>query len=373
MQVPLLDLKGQFAPLKNEIMKEIEEVCDSQYFILGPKVEKFEKEVAKYCGCSFACGVSSGSDAILMCLMAEGIGAGDEVITTPFSFFATAGAIARVGAKPVFADIDPATFNICPSAIEAKITKKTKAVIPVHLFGQSADMDPIMELVKKHNLTVIEDAAQAIGTEYKGKRVGSIGHYGCFSFFPSKNLGCFGDGGLVTTNDPAKAELLKIYRNHGMNPKYYHKHVGGNFRIDALQAAILSIKLKHLDSWTAGRQKNAEEYRRLFAASKLGGKVTLPKTASYQGRHIYNQFSIIIADGMRDKVKNALQAALVGCDIYYPIPLHLQECFAYLGYKKGDMPASEKTAESVMSIPIYPESTAEQRKYVVDSIEKTLC
>ena len=372
MQVPLLDLKGQFSALKPEIMKAMEELCDSQLFILGPKVAEFESEVAAYSGAAGACGVTSGSDALLIALMAEGIKAGDEVITTPFTFFATAGAIARVGAKPVFVDIDPVTFNIDASKIEEKITPRTKAIIPVHLFGQMAEMEPIMAIAGAHGLIVIEDAAQAIGAEYKGRRAGSVGDYGCFSFFPSKNLGGFGDGGMVTANSAERIERLKIFRNHGMNPKYYHHFVGGNFRLDALQAAVLSIKLKHLDSWTEGRQKNAEEYRRIFAANGLDGKVVLPSEAPYTTRHIYNQFSILVKDGRRDAVKAALQAANVGCDIYYPVPLHMQECFAGLGYRKGDLPVSEAVADEILALPIYPESTAAMREYVVATIGNAL-
>ena len=372
MQVPLLDLKGQFSALKPEIMKAMEELCDSQLFILGPKVAEFESEVAAYSGAAGACGVTSGSDALLIALMAEGIKAGDEVITTPFTFFATAGAIARVGAKPVFVDIDPVTFNIDASKIEEKITPHTKAIIPVHLFGQMAEMEPIMAIAGAHGLIVIEDAAQAIGAEYKGRRAGSVGDYGCFSFFPSKNLGGFGDGGMVTANSAKRIERLKIFRNHGMNPKYYHHFVGGNFRLDALQAAVLSIKLKHLDSWTEGRQKNAEEYRRIFAANGLDGKVVLPLEAPYTTRHIYNQFSILVKDGRRDAVKAALQAANVGCDIYYPVPLHMQECFAGFGYRKGDLPVSEAVADEILALPIYPESTAAMREYVVATIGNAL-
>ena len=372
MQVPLLDLKEQFAAMKPEIMKEIEELCDSQMFILGPKVAKLETEIAEYSHAVGGCGVSSGSDALLISLMVEGIGAGDEVITTPFTFFATAGAIARVGAKPVFADIDPKTFNLDPTKIEEKITSRTRAVIPVHLFGQTAEMDPILELAEKHHLIVIEDAAQAIGAEYKGRRAGSMGNYGCFSFFPSKNLGGFGDGGMVTADSPERVEKLKIFRNHGMNPKYYHHFVGGNFRLAALQAAVLSIKLKHLDSWTAARQKNAEEYRKIFAGSAIGDQVVLPTEAPFSSRHIYNQFSIRVKGGRRNDVKAALQAAGVGCDIYYPVPLHMQECFAALGYKKGDLPVSETVADEILALPIYPESTTAMREYVVSTIANVL-
>ena len=275
MAVPLLDLKAQYATIKEQVLKEFSEIADSQYFILGPKVEKLEKEVAAYCHSNFAVGVTSGSDALIISLMVEGIGPGDEVITTPFTFFATVGAIVRVGATPVFADIDPVTYNIDPSKIEEKITARTKAIIPVHLFGQSADMDPIMEIAKKHNLIVIEDACQAIGSEYKERRVGSIGDYGCFSFFPSKNLGCFGDGGMVTCNDPEKVKLLKIFRNHGQSGTYMHDYVGGNFRLDALQAAVLSIKLRDLDKWSEARQRNggseARRQGRTAAGSGLSG------------------------------------------------------------------------------------------------------
>ena len=372
MNVPLLDLKTQYAGMKEEILATVEEICDAQYFILGPKVEKFEKEVAEYCGTKYAVGVSSGSDALLIALMVEGVGAGDEVITSPFTFFATAGAIARVGATPVFVDIEPDTFNISPAAIEAKITEKTKAIIPVHLYGQCADMDQIIALAEKNNLLVIEDGAQAIGSEYKGKKAGSMGDYGCFSFFPSKNLGGFGDGGAVTTNDIEKYELLKIFRNHGSNPKYYHKYIGGNFRLDALQAGILSIKLKSLDSWSASRAANAEDYRELFAASSISDKITLPVKATYSTKHIYNQFCVLIADGKRDGLKQALLDAGVGVDVYYPVPLHLQECFENLNYKSGDFPVSESSCVKIIAIPIYPETTHEQRKYIVSIFEKFL-
>jgi len=367
MSVPLLDLTAQYKTMKAEILAEIEAVCDSQAFILGPKVEKLEKELAVYCGTPFACGVTSGSDALIIALMVEDIKAGDEVITSPFSFFATVGAIARVGATPVFADIDPVTFNIDPAKIEAKITSRTKAIIPVHLFGQSADMDPIMEIARKHKLIVIEDACQAIGTEYRDRRVGSIGDYGCFSFFPSKNLGCFGDGGLVTVNDPEKAKLLKIFRNHGQSDTYIHRHIGGNFRLDALQAAVLSIKLRYLDTWSAARQHNAAEYRKLFAAAKVKG-ITLPGEAAYSTRHIYNQFSILVADGKRDALRAHLASKKIGCNVYYPLSLHLQDCFKYLGGKIGDYPVSERVSGEILSLPIYPESTSDQRREVVGAI-----
>ncbi len=373
MNVPLLDLKEQYQTMKDEILAEIAALCDSQMFILGDKVARLEKEIADYCQTEYACGVSSGSDALIIALMNEGIGAGDEVITTPFTFFATVGAIVRVGAKPVFVDIDPATFNIAPEQIEDKITAATRAIIPVHLYGQCADMDAINAIAKRHQLIVIEDACQAIGAEYRHKPAGSLGDYGCFSFFPSKNLGAFGDGGMVTTASEEKVEKLKIFRNHGMFPKYYHKYIGGNFRLDALQAAVLSIKLRKLDSWSEARQNNAAEYREMFAGSKVADRVTLPAVAEYTTRHIYNQFCILIADGKRDMLRQGLNDAGIGCDIYYPVPLHLQECFNDMGLKVGDFPVSEKVANEILAIPIYPESTREQRQYVVDTIEKILC
>jgi dTDP-4-amino-4,6-dideoxygalactose transaminase len=373
MQVPLLDLKGQYAGFKAEIMEEVGRIFDSQGFILGPKVQQLEKEISEYCGTGFACGVTSGSDALIISLMAEGIGAGDEVITSPFTFFATVGAISRVGATPVFVDIDPKTFNIDPAGIEAKITNKTKAIIPVHLFGQCADMDPIMELAGKYKLIVIEDACQSIGSEYKGRRAGSIGDYGCFSFYPTKNLGCAGDGGIVTTNDAAKAERLKIFRNHGQGSTYMHQYIGGNFRLAAIQAAVLLIKLRELDPSSEARRQNAAEYRELFANTEIGDKLVLPYEADYEGRHIYNQFSVLVRDGRRDELRQKLNEAGIGSGIYYPLSLHQQECFKSLGYKEGDMPVSEQTAKEILALPIFPESTFEQRKYVVETIEKILC
>jgi len=365
-----LDLRAQYASMKDEIMAEIERVCDSQMFILGKDVEKFENEVAEYCGAEAAVGVTSGSDALIIALMAEGIGYGDEVITTPFTFFATAGAIARVGAKPVFVDIEPDSFNLDPKLVEGKITPDTKAIIPVHLYGQCADMEPIVEIAGKRGLVVIEDAAQAIGAERNGRRAGSFGDYGCFSFFPSKNLGAFGDGGAVTTNSKEKAERLKIFRNHGANPKYYHKYIGGNFRLDALQAAVLSVKLKHLDSWSEARQRNAAEYKELFAETGLADKIVLPKEVEGTTRHIYNQFCVLVPKGERDSLRQALMDAGVGVEVYYPVPLHLQECFAYLGHGKGDFLVSEDAAERILALPIYPETTSEQRGHVVDTIRK---
>lgn len=372
MKVPLLDLRAQYVPLREEIRAVIDEVCDSQQFILGSKVEEFELAIAKYCGAATACGVTSGSDALLLCLMAEGIGPGDEVVTTPFTFFATAGAVARVGATPVFVDIDPATFNMDASKLEAALTSKTKAVIPVHLFGQMAAMEPVMSLARSRGLVVVEDAAQAIGSASIDGQAGSVGDYGCLSFFPSKNLGAFGDGGMVLAKDPARCERLKIFRNHGSSPKYYHKFIGGNFRIDALQAAILLVKLRHLDLWTEARQRNAAHYRSLFADSKAASKVVLPVEAPFTTRHIYNQFCVVFPDGQRDRVRDALTKADVGTEVYYPVPLHLQECFRYLGHKPGDMPHSEAACKNILALPIYPETTDAQRAHVVKTIEQVL-
>ena len=370
MQVPLLDLRGQYAPLKEEILSVVAEICDSQRFILGEKVETFEKELAAYCNSGDAVGVSSGSDALLIALMAEGVKAGDEIITSPFTFFATVGAIVRAGATPVFADIDPVTFNIDPAKIAEKITPRTRGIIPVHLFGQAADMDPIVAIAKEHNLFIIEDACQAIGAEYKGKRVGTFAEYGAFSFFPSKNLGCFGDGGAVSCDTAERGKLLRIFRNHGQSKTYIHEYVGGNFRIDALQSAILSIKLRALDSWTEGRQKNAAIYRKLFADKALDDAIVLPATASYDVRHIYNQFCIRVKDGKRDALKQYLQDNGVGCAVYYPLSLHLQECFKSLGGKVGDYPLCENATTEVLALPIFGELSADQLEYVVDTVAK---
>jgi len=362
MNIPLLDLKAQYASIKTEVNAAIQEVLESQHFILGPKVDQCEKAIAAYSKCSHGIGVSSGSDALLACLMAENIGPGDEVITTPYTFFATVGAISRLGATPVFVDIDPATYNMNVSQIAAKITKKTRAIIPVHLYGQIADMDPVMQLAEQHNLIVIEDAAQAIGAEYKGRRAGSIGHYGCFSFFPSKNLGAIGDAGMIVTNDAQRADKLKVLRGHGAKPKYYHRMVGGNFRLDAIHAAVVSAKLPHLDSWTAGRQHNARRYDQLFRDAAL--PITLPVVNT--DRHIFNQY--VIRSSSRDQLQAFLQKKGVGSEVYYPVPMHLQDCFAYLGVKAGAFPESERAAKESLAIPVYPELNDAQAKYVVESI-----
>jgi dTDP-4-amino-4,6-dideoxygalactose transaminase len=362
MNVPLLDLKAQYAAIKSEVNSAIAEVLESQYFILGPKVEQCEKAIAEYSSCSYGVGVSSGSDALLVCLMAENIGPGDEVITTPYTFFATAGAIARLGATPVFVDIDPATYNLDTSQIAAKVTGKTRAIIPVHLYGQMADMDTVMRVANEHGLVVIEDAAQAIGAEYKGRRAGSIGQYGCFSFFPSKNLGAAGDAGMIVTNDAQRADKLRVLRGHGSKPKYHHKIIGGNFRLDALQAAIVSAKLPHLDDWTAARQRNAQRYDRLFA--EYGLPITLPAVVT--NRHIFNQYVIRLAE--RDELQAYLKAQGVGTEVYYPVPMHLQECFAYLGHVAGAFPDSERAAKESVALPVHPEITEVQARFVVECI-----
>lgn len=343
---------------------------------MGPALERMEERIAGYCQTRFCVGVSSGTDALLIALMAAGIGPEQRVVTTPYTFFATAGAIARLGALPVFVDIDPGTFNMDPRQLalvlenmSAADREKVKAVIPVHLYGQCADMDPIADICAAHNLLIIEDAAQAIGAEYRGRRAGSMGDFGCFSFFPSKNLGAFGDGGAVTTQKEENRDFLQSLRMHGMSPKYYHHTIGGNFRLDALQAAIVDIKLNYLDNWTRGRQQNAAQYHRLFKEAGLGDRVQLPE--EIQNRHIYNQYVIrISAPGKRDELRDYLLENDIQTEIYYPVPLHLQECFAYLGYKPGDFPVSEKAAQQTLALPIYPELTSDQLAYVVTHIKK---
>jgi dTDP-4-amino-4,6-dideoxygalactose transaminase len=366
MNVPLLDLKAQYRSIKPEIDAAVAEVFESQYFIMGPRVKACEEAIAAYSGVAHAIGVASGTDALLIALMAEGIGPGDEVITTPYTFFATAGSVARLGAKPVFVDIDPVTFNIDVKGIAARINARTRAIIPVHLYGQMADMDPLMELARRHNLVVIEDAAQAIGAEYQGRRAGSIGDYGCFSFFPSKNLGGAGDGGMVVTRDRGRADKLSILRVHGMEPKYYHRLLGGNFRFDALQAAVIEVKLRHLDNWTAARQANAQRYDRLLTAAGVVGphRLTLPQVV--MNRHIFNQY--IIRTARRDELKAHLLSRQVGVEVYYPVPLHLQECFSGLKGRPGDFPESERAALETLALPIYPELSEAQAQYVVESI-----
>ncbi len=366
MNVPLLDLKAQYHSIRSEILAAIEAICDDQGFVLGPRVVDLEQALAAYVGTAHAVGVASGSDALLLSLMAAGIGPGDEVITVPFTFFATAGAISRLGARPVFVDIRPASFNMDPSRIEERITSLTKAIIPVHLFGQCAEMEAITEIAKRKGVAIIEDACQAIGASQNGVRAGALGDTGCFSFFPSKNLGGFGDGGLITTNDRGLSDLLAMLRVHGSRTRYVHERVGINSRLDALQAAILRVKLKHLGSWTEGRRRNAARYERLFADAKLLERVVLPvtETGNY---HVFNQFTIRAQQ--RDEVRTYLKDKGIGTEVYYPVPMHLQICYRKLGYQKGDFPVSERAAEEVLSLPIYAELAEDQLVYVVETVK----
>jgi dTDP-4-amino-4,6-dideoxygalactose transaminase len=365
VKVPLLDLQAQYRPIRDEILAAVTRVCDSQRFIMGPEVEQFELEMAAMLGVGHAISVSSGTDAILLALMALDIKAGDEVITPTYSFFATAGCVARVGATPVLVDNDPRTFNVDPAGIARAITPRTKAIMPVHLFGQSADMDPILEIAGRAGVPVIEDAAQAIGSTYKSRPCGGMGAIGCFSFFPSKNLGAFGDAGLVTTNDAALAKRAHLLRAHGAQPKYYHHLIGANFRMDAMQAAVLRVKAPHLKSWTEGRRANATRYRDLFKAAGLTSVVELPGEPADR-LHIYNQFVIRTAE--RDALKAHLDAEGVGNEIYYPVPFHLQPCFQYLGHRPGAFPNAERDATQSLAIPIYGELTVDQQQRVVSAI-----
>jgi dTDP-4-amino-4,6-dideoxygalactose transaminase len=361
MEVPLLDLKAQYATIKDQVLASISEVLDSQVCIGGPKVLELEQKIAAVSDCQFGVGVSSGTDAILNCLMSLDIGPGDEVVTTPFTFFATVGCIARVGATPVLVDIDPKTYNIDPNQIEVAVTRRTKAIMPVHLFGQMADMDPIMGVARRYKLAVIEDAAQSITSTYKGRKAGSIGKAGCFSFFPSKNLGGIGDGGMVVTNDEALRKRLLLMRNHGAEPKYYHKFIGANFRLDPIQAAALLVKLPYLEDWSEARRRNAAYYNERFA-----GTVVQTPCISPDCQTIYNQYCVRVP--RRDEVVAHLKANKIGCEIYYPVPAHLQECFGYLGYSEGDFPEAEKAANEILALPIYPELTRPMQDAVVESI-----
>lgn len=365
MNVPLLDLKAQFREIRKEVMAAVEAVCEEQGFVLGPRVVELERALAGYVGTTHAVGVASGSDALLLSLMAVGVGPGDEVITVPFTFFATVSAISRLGAKPVFVDISPDSFNLDPAQIEKKITARTKAVIPVHLFGQCAEMEAINEIAKRKRFKVVEDACQAIGAARNGVQAGALGDMGCFSFFPSKNLGGFGDGGLITTNDRTLSDTVAMLRVHGSRARYVHELVGINSRLDALQAAVLTVKLKHLDRWTEGRRRNATRYERLFEDAKLLERVTLPKTEA-GNFHVFNQFTIRAQK--RDELKAHLKDKGVGTEIYYPVPMHLQNCFKELGCQKGSLPVSERAAEEVLSLPIYAELTDDQLAYVVDQL-----
>jgi dTDP-4-amino-4,6-dideoxygalactose transaminase len=380
--VPLLDLKAQYRALQAEVMEAIARVCESQHFILGPSVKELETRVAEYSQCRFGIGVSSGTDALLVALMALDVGPGDEVITSPYTFFATGGVVARVGARPLFCDIDPVTYNLAPAAVARLIEEQcelregrlvnrqtggtVKVLMPVHLFGQMADMDALLAIARRYRLRVVEDAAQAIGSESPGgRRAGSLGDIGCFSFFPSKNLGAFGDGGMCTTNDPALAERLQVLRVHGGKPKYFHSVIGGNFRLDELQAAVLLVKLKYLDVWTAARQANARYYDGAFAQAGLGAQVSTP-VALTGYRHIYNQYVLRVE--RREELKKYLADAKIGTEVYYPVPLHMQKCFAYLGYRPEDCGESARAAADTVAIPVYPELTAAQRQCVVATI-----
>ena len=372
MKVPFFDLVPQFTSLEREIHLALDEVLKTQQFILGPQVKTLEQTIAQYCEIPYAVGVASGSDALLLSLMALGIGRGDEILIPSFTFFATAGTVSRLGAIPVFVDIDPQTYNMDPLRIEEKITPRSKAVIPVHLFGQCADMDPILRIAESRHLSVIEDAAQALGAEYKsstetkGRKAGQIGDLGCFSFFPTKNLGAFGDAGMVVTKDPTLAERTRLLRVHGSHPKYFHKLIGINSRLDTLQAAILLTKFRYLEKWTQARQKRAGLYHQLLndLTSTLSG-FQLP-TTQFENRHIYNQYVIRVPE--RNRLRQFLQEEGIGTEIYYPVPLHLQECYALLDYRRGDLPDSEKAAEEVLALPIYPELTDDQQTYVIDRI-----
>lgn len=405
MKVPLLDLKAQYADIREDIRTAIDEVCEAQYFILGPKVEAFENHIAEYCGAEYAVGVSSGTDALLVALMAFDVGQGDAVITTPYTFFSTAGSIVRLGATPIFVDIDPVTYNIDPEKARETLKSmpkrfknlKPKALIPVHLYGQMADMDPLLDLSKEYGLKVVEDAAQSIGAEYPSMaccrnrqrrslgvrplnflrklqgqtpsrgRAGSMGDIGCFSFFPSKNLGGFGDGGMVTTSDSELAEKVRKLRNHGAKPKYYHGLVGGNFRLDAIQAAILDVKLTRLELWHEARRVHAGRYDKAFEGSDICSPKAVHKDSGVRNYHIFNQYVVRIA--RRDKTRERLKTAEIGCEVYYPVPLHLQECFRDLGYKEGDLPESEKAARETLALPVYPELTPQMQDYVVECLK----
>ena len=382
MKVPLLDLQAQYATIRDDVRAAVDRIFDSQQFVLSAEVQALEEEIARYSQTKFAIGCASGSDALLLALMSSGVGDGDEVITTPFSFFATASAITRLGARPVFVDVDEQTYNIKPSLVAEAITERTKAIVPVHLYGQCAEMDPLIELAgsggppaslsesaRQHGIPIIEDAAQAIGAEDHGRRAGSMGAIGCLSFYPSKNLGGAGDGGMLLTNDLEHARRLHMLRVHGEERKYFHKVVGLNSRLDALQAAVLRVKLPHLDAWTVARQRNAQQYELMFGDAGLAEKIDLPFVRT-GARHIFHQFVIRVRDGRRDALREHLRARGIGTDVYYPVPLHLQECFAFLGYQPGDFPIAEAAAQETLALPVYPELTADQQDYVVSAIKE---
>jgi dTDP-4-amino-4,6-dideoxygalactose transaminase len=367
MKVPLLDLRAQYEGLRGETLSAVERVFESQGFVLGREVSALEDEIAAYCGARHAVGCASGSDALLLALMALGVGAGDEVVTTPYSFFATAGSIARLGARPVFVDIEPRSYNIDPEKIEAALTPRTRALMPVHLYGQCAEMDAIAGIAGRRGVPVVEDAAQAIGARDRGRGAGALGEIGCFSFYPTKNLGGAGDGGMLTTGDDALAARLRSLRVHGESSKYHHKEIGFNSRLDSLQAAVLRVKLPRLDGWSDARALHAARYRELFADAGLLEEVA-PPFEREGARHIYNQFVVRIGGGRRDALVEHLRREGVGTEVYYPVPLHLQECFRYLGYREGDFPEAERAARETLALPVYPELTGEQQAYVVESV-----
>ncbi|NLE36435.1 MAG: DegT/DnrJ/EryC1/StrS family aminotransferase [Pirellulaceae bacterium] len=373
--VPLLDLAKQHAPLMDEMVDALRSVCQSGAFVLGPEVTKLEKATAEYCQAKHAVGCASGSDALLLALMALDIGPGDEVILPSFTFFATASAVTRLGATPVFADIEPDTFNLDPAAVAACMTPATKAILPVHLFGQCADMDAIGAIAAKAGIPVVEDAAQAIGAEWAGRRAGSIGAIGCFSYYPTKNLGGAGDGGMITTNDDVLADRLQLLRGHGMRPRYYHQVIGINSRLDSFQAAVLNVKMKHLDDYTEQRQANAACYAQLFAEARLDGQIVCPPDGPNR-RHVWNQYVVRVLGGNRDALRECLTAAKIGTEIYYPLGLHEQQCLKYLGYQKGDLPETDRATEEVLALPIFPGLTTQQQEIVVAKIAdfcKTAC
>ncbi len=365
--VPLLDLRKQYATIREEVKRATEELFESQMFILGPRVEAFEKAIAAYVGTRHAVGMSSGTDAQLAAMMALGIGAGDDVVTSPYTFFSTAGAVARLGARPVFCDIDPATFNLDPDKLAKAITPGTKAIQPVHLFGQCADMEPILDLATRKGIPVLEDACQSLGAAYRGRKAGALGTFGCFSFFPSKNLGGFGDGGMVTTDDEELAGRLRALRMHGETSRYHHRYVGGNFRLDALQAAILHVKLPYLDGWAEGRRRNAREIEALYfeygGKPYSGGGLAFPREAA-GCHHVFNQFVVRVGTGRREALRQRLAERQVGHAVYYPVSLHQQECFAHLGGGPGNFPEAEKAASETIALPVFPELTGEQKRFL---------
>ncbi len=364
--VPLCDLQGQYQELANQLQEAVARVLASGQVILGPEVEALEREIAQYCGAGYGVGCASGSEALLLALTALGVGPGDEVILPPFTFFATVGAVSRLGARPVFADIEPDTYNLDPAQVAAKITARTKAIIPVHLFGQCVDMEPLWQVAERHNLAIIEDAAQAQGAEYHGKRTGTLGALACFSFYPTKILGAYGDAGMVVTSDPEWASYIACLRTHGMEPRYHHKYMGWNARLDAVQAAMLRVKQAHVERWIEARQAVARRYDALILEQGVGQFLKRPVVRPHQ-RHVFCQYVVRVAQGRRDALRRHLQAGRIGCEIYYPIPLHLQECLSHLGYQQGDFPVSEEACGSVLALPMYPELKVDQQREVIQS------